>query len=1206
MKKSLFLFLALGVGRVFSQSIISPAPFTFNAGSAQSFTVTSSDWSVEDGTGTVPSCTISGSSGTFMFSGNNAAAGSTIQRLVSPAINTNTYVNITVSWNQFKTTASSPAITAEWSNDAGATWNNISFTGPSTGNWASVGPIALPAAASGTNIVFRWYYTATGTGSGANSVGIDDIKVFGTPSPSYYYKGTGDLSDVTRWGQNTDGTGANPPDFTTASQNFFIQNCTSATLTSNWTVSGNNSFLNVGDGTSGNKCLLVIPATFSLNIGNGAGTDAKLVVTNSSSLTIQNTVFPSASDVSLGSSSTVEFNQSSAVNIWGGVTISYGNLTLSGSGAKNQDGNLVVNGNFIIASGTNYVMESNVNRNTTLSGSISCVGNITQGSSKLTIQGSSTIGTINFNGSGGIYNLTVNRSGQVMTLGSSIAVNNIAAFTNGSVTLNGKALTLSGAITFPASTSNGAFTGSSTSSLIINGSGTITNPLLMDQNTASSNAARTLNAFTLDRSGETLVLGNNLTINTSNFTNGNVSLNDKMLTLNNVINFPVSASNGVFIGSAASTFSIGGGSGNAINNSLWMSQTSATTRNLNTFNMTRATSTLVLGNSLNTGLTGGTTTFNNGVIDLNGNLWTISAQINFPTSSGAGTTKGIKGSATSSITIDDASGLTSAISNNLWMMQTSTTTRQLNRLELNRGSVGVIALTIGNRLDVYGEVVPTAGEIDANNVLWIRSDATRKGRIGTITSAGALTGNVNVETYAPGGTTGWATLGSSGVDGITVSSWDGQIPMTCLGCINSPTAAGGVYFVSIQGWDETAAASSTVAYVEQNSSSSLPSGTGYWTYLGDNFGTTGAITWTVNGTATQGTQFIPLSYSGPLFGDGYNLIANPFASPISWESVLASNNTDNPVTFPISMDDAIYVYDADLGPTAYAGGVSDTPGGITEEIPMGQGFYVHALLAGYTLKIKESDKISSTAPLLKTTNNNIGSLIRLRVDGSGYNDYAAIRFHGDATQNFDKHLDAYKIYNSPGYTGPTGAQRTNISTRTTAGNDDYAINSLPNAINQDAIIPVRVNIYAPGQHTITGVDLQNLPNSCVILKDKVINTTHDLKSSPYVVNLTSNSTEPRFELRICADAAMSVNESALSEQNVLVGQDMNGVFVKLNYDKATKSTISVTNILGQKVIDSKSVTVDKDVVYLNVPEKHQLLFVTITSDNNQVTKKIVR
>jgi hypothetical protein len=1183
MKKSLFLFLALGVGRLFSQTDIAPAPFNFNLGSSQSFTSTS-DWAVD--IGSITSCTVTGSSGTFYYLGSNASPALTVERLGSPAVNTNTYVGISISWNEFRANASSPSITAEWSNDNGTTWNVIPHATPAVGNWAAITPTVLPSAASGTIIVFRFSYVATGTGSGAHSVAIDDIKITGTPSPSYYYDGSGDLADVTNWGQNTNGTGANPPDFTTASQNFFIRNVASVTLVTNWTVSGSNTFLNVGDG-AGNNSRLVIPAGFSLNIGNGAGTNAKLVVNNSSSLTVVNTAMPNANDVILGTTSFVDFAQASAVTIWGGVAFSYGNLTLSGGGSKNQSLNVTVNGSLTVAAGTTYSMANNTNRNTTLNGSTSFGGTITQGTSNLIIGGTGAIGTLSFTGSGGINNLTLNRGSQTLTLGSNITVNNITTLTNGALALSNRALTLNGDVTFPVSASNGAFIGGATSTLNIGGTGAFTNALLMNQTTAST---RSLNAFIMTRANSTLALGStSMAVNNFSFTNGFISFNDKSLTINGVITFPSSISNGGFIGSVGSVLIISGTSGAAINNSLFMDQTNATTRTIGSFYTTRGNVTLVLGNDL---IVAGTASLTLGIIDLNGQLLTLTGPVSFASGS---SNRGFRGSLTSSLTVDNSPGGT--VSGSLFMNQTNSGTRSLSRLVFDRTGE---SLVIGNALETFGEIVPIAGTIDANSNLYIRSNATSKGRIAEVT--GVVIGDASVETFALGGTTDWANLGPSGINGLQVSSWEGQIPMTCLSCPNTPTATGGVYFVSIQGWDETAANTTTLQYVEMSYGDALVPGKGYWTYLGNATGTTSDITWTVVGTVVQGDQDIPLTYSGSGNGDGFNFISNPYPSAISWDDIYADNLAADP-TLNLKLDDAIYVYSADLGPTAYSSGLSDTPGGITSDIPMGQGFYVQAA-TDVTLTIKENNKISSTAPLLKTTNNNVGSVVRLKVDGGGFTDYTAIRFHSDATAGFDRRLDAHKMYSAPGYASGATVNRTAIATL--SNNKDYAINSLPNATTTDAVIPVKVLAYATGQHTITAFDLQNLPNSCVILKDNLTNTTHDLKASPYVCNISTTETTPRFELKVCADITMSVDESKFTDQNVLISQDANGVFVKLNYDKTVKTTISVTNILGQQVIDSKSVTVDKDVIYLNVPEKNQVLFVTVTSADNKVTKKIVR
>lgn len=53
---------------------------------------------------------------------------------------------------------------------------------------------------------------------------------------TYYYKGTGLLTDLANWGLNTNGTGTAPANFTDVSQVFEIRNTTAVTLDGVWTV----------------------------------------------------------------------------------------------------------------------------------------------------------------------------------------------------------------------------------------------------------------------------------------------------------------------------------------------------------------------------------------------------------------------------------------------------------------------------------------------------------------------------------------------------------------------------------------------------------------------------------------------------------------------------------------------------------------------------------------------------------------------------------------------------------------------------------------------------------------------------------------------------------------------------------------------------------------------------------------------------------
>jgi len=246
------------------------------------------------------------------------------------------------------------------------------------------------------------------------------------------------------------------------------------------------------------------------------------------------------------------------------------------------------------------------------------------------------------------------------------------------------------------------------------------------------------------------------------------------------------------------------------------------------------------------------------------------------------------------------------------------------------------------------------------------------------------------------------------------------------GSTTGVTSAGGNYFESVWGWDENTAYGydSTITVT-----SPITVGKGYWVYLGQTFGTTGAITYNVSGNLVQGNVNMPLAMTPTLGGGGFNLIANPYASPISWTKLRNGN---------ANVANAIYIYNADVGgTTSFVNGVSSHGAGVgaQDDIPMGQAFYVQATSAT-NLTAQESNKVPSNTgadPLLKTAkiNNQNGDVFWLDLTGSYDYDKTAFRLHSGTTENFDMEWDAHKFYSSPGYIGYPGVwnKRTAIASK---------------------------------------------------------------------------------------------------------------------------------------------------------------------------------
>lgn len=497
----------------------------------------------------------------------------------------------------------------------------------------------------------------------------------------------------------------------------------------------------------------------------------------------------------------------------------------------------------------------------------------------------------------------------------------------------------------------------------------------------------------------------------------------------------------------------------------------------------------------------------------------------------------------------------------------------------------------------------------------LKSTNALTARIAEIPGTSNVTGNVTVETFIPGGTTGWANLGVRGVTGQTIGNWDTYVsssganglPMTCVGCAYSPTiiGTGSNSFVSVQGWDESADNYTELAFTDL-----LDPGTGIWAYAGSGSATTTGLLLTNTGNLAQGNINVTLGNTGPN-GAHYNLVSNPYACPISWTKVMAD------VFNQTNVNDVIYVYNADLSATTSYVSATNTSshgaGGITDVIPAGQAFYVEALNAGLgSLAFSEPMKTfsvngnTSTNPLLKTTGTNAVQVFRLKVAGAFDWDETAFVTHSAATNKFDRNLDAHKFFQSPGYAGYPGAytKYTSISSKD-ASNEDYSINTIPPLTNSLSI-PVLVRVSTSGTYTITAKDFQNF-TTCLGLIDKLDNSYHDLRSNPYVCTINDTTSSPRFELVLCRDPSLNLVSVAEVEQShsISINQDQQSAYVKTEFAQNTKAVISVFNILGQKLVEDVLVEGKTTTTRLNLDLHNQVVIIKVTTDKESSTKKIV-
>ncbi|MEO8513342.1 MAG: T9SS type A sorting domain-containing protein [Ignavibacteria bacterium] len=110
--------------------------------------------------------------------------------------------------------------------------------------------VELPSECNNLSVVQVRWVTREISGSGSYpSFAIDDVDIMSNGKASYYYyKGTGSLVSLTSWTSHSNGTGFNPVNFTDGYQYFVLTSPSLVTFDGNWTVSGVNTKVIIGDG----------------------------------------------------------------------------------------------------------------------------------------------------------------------------------------------------------------------------------------------------------------------------------------------------------------------------------------------------------------------------------------------------------------------------------------------------------------------------------------------------------------------------------------------------------------------------------------------------------------------------------------------------------------------------------------------------------------------------------------------------------------------------------------------------------------------------------------------------------------------------------------------------------------------------------------------------------------------------------------------
>ncbi|MDY0099912.1 MAG: hypothetical protein RBR81_11975 [Bacteroidales bacterium] len=355
----------------------------------------------------------------------------------------------------------------------------------------------------------------------------------------------------------------------------------------------------------------------------------------------------------------------------------------------------------------------------------------------------------------------------------------------------------------------------------------------------------------------------------------------------------------------------------------------------------------------------------------------------------------------------------------------------------------------------------------------------------------------------------------------------------------------------------------------------------------------------VTGIVNNGNVSITLYNNNNPFTQGFNLVGNPYPSPIDWDAISGwtKSNIDDAIYFFSATDEYDGIY------CTYINGIPSDDNMASNIIPSMQGFFVHVSNGSFPvtafLGADNSVRITDlTYPFIKSEKKNSVPLLRLEAaynDDISSADPLVIYFEDKASNGFDSKLDALKLMNTDYYT-------TNFFSLSSAG-DKLSINSQPFLSEEFLQIPLGLKITMDGNIVFSLKDArEDFTKMKIFLYDSVSRIEQELGGDKiYKVYLQSGEYLQRFFLNMRAEAT-DVDEINM-DNNIFSIYSSHGI---LNVDifliQEGKGILTMYNTTGQVIMLEK---VNGNGHYeFNTDVTDGIYIITYTSGKYRNSKKI--
>ncbi|GAL84448.1 leucine-rich repeat protein [Sporocytophaga myxococcoides] len=296
------------------------------------------------------------------------------------------------------------------------------------------------------------------------------------------------------------------------------------------------------------------------------------------------------------------------------------------------------------------------------------------------------------------------------------------------------------------------------------------------------------------------------------------------------------------------------------------------------------------------------------------------------------------------------------------------------------------------------------------------------------------------------------------------------------------------------------------------------------------------------GTPFRGTKDLNVTFDAAGYDNGgWNLVANPYLSPIDWTNADGWTKTN--------ITSGIYIWNpAKSGYASYVNGASTNDGGPT--IATGQAFFIKANGANPKLIVNENAKSKQSNSFLRSGFVQPSLKVLLNDKTEELSDELLFRAADGSTGNFDDDFDAYKL---PGSV-------VNISTKSSDGKD-LSINSLPDL---SGTFPLNITTARTGKFSLSFKNIETLEGTNAYLLDKLLGTEVEI-SNETDYEFTTNTTETPDRFRVSFTSVVTGSHKSIIESAPLVYPNPAKDQVTLTLGRAKNADVVLINPMGLEI-----------------------------------------